>query len=462
MKVAFAVSEAVPYAKTGGLADVAGALPGNLGKVGVKADVFMPAYKDIEAPVIETITVTAGAQHDVKISRRDNYFFIDAPGFFDREGLYGDSRGDYPDNCERFAVFCRAVKEFVGSRGYDIVHCHDWQSGLIPVYLREGASTARSIFTIHNLGYQGRFPGNKYSLLGLKPEYFSIEGVEFYGDISFLKAGIVFSDIVTTVSENYAREIQTTEYGLGMEGVLKKRRGQLFGIINGLDYEIWNPATDREIYYPYRDIDGKHRNKEALNRELGLDTAAPLIGMVSRIADQKGFDLLMKIFDDLIGIGFNIVILGTGDQSIQQKLLDYSSAYPTRVSVHLKFDNRLAHRIYAGSDFFAMPSRYEPCGLGQLIAFKYGSIPIVRATGGLADTVIDLDQDRENGGGISFSEYDRHALLAALKRAYRLYCRKDDCVRIASRIMAFDFSWERAAGRYKQLYDDVLALPSTS
>ena len=455
MKIAFVASEATPYAKTGGLADVVGALPAALRDLGHNVDVFMPRYKGIRGSLKEKITVKMDGGHDVKIYKKDNYYFVDYPEFFRRDGLYGTEKGDFLDNCERFTLFCKTVEQIIKRDSYDIVHCHDWQTALIPLYLKLGKDKSNTIFTIHNLGYQGRFPASKYPNLGISDDYFTPEGIEYYGDINFLKAGILYSDMVTTVSENYAQEIQTAELGFGLDGVLRTRRSNLKGILNGIDYSQWNPETDKLIYHTYSDHQGKQKNKQALIDECCLKHDRALIGIVSRVAEQKGFDILVKVFDTIIDMGFNIVILGFGDETYHEKLAALANVYPQRVSVNIKFDNRLAHRIYASSDFFLMPSKYEPCGLGQLISLKYGTIPIVRKTGGLADTIVDYDPMLDQGNGFVFTEYSGEHLLAALSRSIMVYNSKDAFRDLSQKCMTYNFSWSESARKYIELYETI-------
>lgn len=455
MKVAFVASEAIPYKKTGGLADVVGALPFYLNKLGIKTSVFLPRYKGIKGSLIGNLQIDMKEKHNVQVYTEGNFYFIDYPKFFDRDGLYGTEKGDFSDNCERFTLFCKTVTQLIKRYGYDIVHCHDWQTGLIPLYMKLDNMDTKSIFTIHNLGYQGRFPSSKFPILGLPKEYFDPEGIEFYGDINFLKAGILYSDIVTTVSENYAREIQTSESGFGLDGVLNKRRNSLVGIINGIDYSLWNPENDSLIYQKYNNFNGKQKNKARLTEECNIDCERPLIGMVTRIADQKGFDIIIKAFDDFIDMGFSFLVLGFGDEHYHNKLKTFESIYPDKVSVNIKFDNKLAHRIYAGCDFFLMPSQYEPCGLGQLISLKYGTVPIVRKTGGLADTITDFDPDTLSGNGFVFREHSSKDLLKALSKSYEIYCNKDVFKRLSEKCMDCNFSWEESAKKYKQLYGSL-------
>ncbi len=455
MKIAFVASEATPYAKTGGLADVVGALPAALESLGHNVDVFIPRYKGINGAFKEKIKVNMISDYDVNVYKDGNYRLIDYPEFFCRDGLYGTKKGDFPDNCERFTLFCKAVTQLVMRGSYDIVHCHDWQTALIPLFLKLSKDKAKSVFTIHNLGYQGRFPAAKYPLLGVADDYFTPEGIEYYGDINFLKAGILYSDMVTTVSQNYAREIQTPELGFGLDGVLRTRRSNLKGIINGIDYSQWNPETDEFINYRYSDPYGKQKNKQELISECCLKDDRALIGIVSRVAEQKGFDILVKVFDSIIELGFNMIILGFGDEIYIEKLTTLANVYPQRVSVNIKFDNRLAHRIYASSDFFLMPSKYEPCGLGQLISLRYGTIPIVRQTGGLADTITDYDPISLKGNGFVFTEYLGEHLLTALSRSMMVYNSQDNFTELSKNCMSYDFSWDRSAKKYIRLYENM-------
>ena len=455
MNVLFAASEALPHAKTGGLADVIGALPIFLKKLGLRVNVVMPRYRGMEGSLGDRLTIDLGKPVEVSIYEKDSFLFVDHPPFFDREGLYGTSQGDYDDNCERYTLFCKTVAEIVRRNEIDVVHCHDWQTGMIPLYAKHLKPDVKTVFTIHNLGYQGRFPAQKFGLLGIDNGYFTPDGIEYYGDINFLKAGIVYADRVTTVSQNYAMEIQTPELGFGLDGVLRQRKNDLSGIINGIDYAVWNPATDTWIPEPYHDFSGKQNNKICLGQECDLRCDRPVIGMVSRIADQKGFDLIVKIFDDMMRLGFNFILLGVGDDTYHHKLKQFEQVYPARVSVTLKFDERLAHRIYAGSDFFLMPSQYEPCGLGQLISLKYGTVPIVRQTGGLADTVTEFDPMQQTGNGFLFKAYTPDALLDALSRAYQAFTNAEAFASLSDRCMRYDFSWDESAKKYQRLYESL-------
>lgn len=456
MKAVFVASEAVPHAKTGGLADVVGALPEYLERLDIQTTVIMPCYKGIRGIKGKHVNVTMQGSHKVEILGLDNYLFVDYPQYFDREGLYGDANGDYSDNCERFTLFCRAASKIIEQGAYDIVHCHDWQSGLVPLYMKLSKVRSKSVFTIHNLGYQGKFPRTKFPLLGIEERYFSPQGLEFYGDINFLKAGIVYGDKVTTVSPNYAQEIQTQELGFGLDGVLRTRALDLHGIINGIDYRQWKPESDDLVYEKYNSYEGKMHNKSRLCADHCLDAKKPLIGMVSRIASQKGFDILVCAMDEIMKLGYNMIILGFGDESYHNKLRQLQNVYHNRLSVNIRFDDRLAHRIYAGSDFFLMPSMYEPCGLGQLISLRYGTVPIVRKTGGLADTVVDFDRDSMSGNGFLFTAYKGEALVSAVARARRIFDEPEIFEELSRMCMEYDYSWGKSASEYGELYRTLL------
>jgi len=459
VKVAFVASEAVPYAKTGGLADVIGSLPHHIQKAGIDISVFLPRYKKITSgkPVHSFNVTLSESSYQVTMIQDGHFFFVDCPQFFERDGLYGTAQGDHPDNLERFTLFSKAVCTFLRDRDVDIVHCHDWQSGLIPLFLHDQQSPFKTVFTIHNLGYQGRFPKEKYRVLGISPAYFTPDGLEYYGDINCLKAGIVYSDMVTTVSENYAREIQTPEMGFGLEGILQTRGKDLIGIVNGIDYNKWDPGEDRNLSSPYCNRSGKEENKHQLLQDCALCDQRPLIGMVSRIAKQKGFDILIKAFDEIMSYNVIFIILGLGDEAYQKKLAVYQRLYPKRFFLNLKFDNKLAHRIYAASDFFLMPSQYEPCGLGQLISLRYGTVPIVRYTGGLADTVQEYDAATGKGNGFGFRKYTCQALTTAIHRAIDVYQDQTAFSRLSEKCMGMNFSWAESAKKYVKLYEKLIS-----
>jgi starch synthase len=456
-RVLMVASEAAPFAKTGGLADVLGALPPALARLGEEVAVLLPLYRGIPLPPagpILTLPVQVGPHgYTVAIYEtvRHNirYLFADCPPLFDRAGIYGEPGGDYPDNHIRFAVLCQAalgVARSVFRPG--VFHAHDWQAGLLPVYLRESLTLdptffgVRCLFTIHNLGYQGSFPASAIADLGLDRRLFHSEGLEFFGRLNFLKAGIVWADAVNTVSPTYAREIQTPEFGFGMDGLLRARASKLSGILNGVDYEEWNPETDRHLpaNYSARDLSGKRACKLALLEEIGLplDPDRPLIGIVSRFAHQKGMDLVAAIAPLA---GATLVVLGSGEAPLENSFRSLAASYPDRVAARIGYDEGLAHRIEAGADLFLMPSRYEPCGLNQIYSLRYGTVPVVRATGGLEDTVKEKTgfkflEDLEGALGAALEEFqDREAWSSRMRLC-----------------MAQNFSWDASAAEYRRLY----------
>jgi starch synthase len=483
MRVCMLAAEALPYAKTGGLADVMAALPEALITLGVEVTVMLPGYRGalrragavewvgrVRAPVSSRLEPAAVVRVP---GARVPTLLIDAPRYFDREGIYGESGTDYPDNAERFAFFCRAALEWL--RGLaappDIVHCHDWQAALAPAMLRGTAALypelrrVRLVQTIHNLAYRGRFPAGAWHLLNLDARYFSRDWLEFWGDISFLKAGLVFSDVLTTVSPRYAREIQTSQLGEGLDGVLRARASRLRGILNGIDYRIWNPATDSALpaRYDRDDLAGKAQCKAELQAELGLgrDPDRALLGMVSRFAWQKGIDVALDMLPRLLEESTaQLVALGSGDPSLEHRLHELTTRFPDRVAVRSGMDEPLAHRIIAGADLFLMPSRYEPCGLSQLYSLRYGTVPVVHATGGLDDTVTEFDPATGEGTGFKFAPCTAEALHEALGRA--LAIRRDGAswARLRQNAMREDFSWERSAQAYRNLYAALLAAPA--
>ncbi|MCF8061153.1 MAG: glycogen synthase GlgA [Deltaproteobacteria bacterium] len=475
MKLLVAVSEMVPYAKTGGLGDVAGALPDALLRRGCDVRVFLPCYRivrertrEMEAVLDKVRAPLGGVSLEASIleTRTEQgvpVYVVEREDLFDRPNLYGTSAGDYYDNLERFAFFCRAALLGCAAMGFapDVVHCHDWQTGLIPPILGDLFPEAGSVFTIHNLGYQGLFPADRLPATGLSADrFFHPEGVEYWGRISLLKAGIVYADAVTTVSPTYAEEIQTPEFGMGMEGVLRSRRDVLSGILNGADYARWDPVIDPHLparYGPGR-MAGKARCKKALIREVDLDThleQRPVIGVVSRLDRQKGLDLLIGILDELFSLDVGLVVLGTGDAGIEEALRAAGERFDGRMALRLGFDEPLAHRITAGSDLFLVPSRYEPCGLTQMHAMKYGTVPVVRATGGLKDTVSAYDPGSSRGTGFKFFEPRPRALLEAVRLAVSLFERRDSWERLRKAVMEADFSWDESAARYMALFEDL-------
>ena len=482
MKVAFLASEVIPYAKTGGLADVAGALPKVLAGLGADVRVFMPFYREVRKKNLPLETVIDGASlemgggrlaYSVLAHRADGVtvFFVDRPEAFDRDHLYGTPAGDYPDNGERFAFFALASLETMRSTGFrpDVVHGHDWQAALAFAYLKFPLAGdpffagTRSLFTIHNLAYQGLFGRDILGRVGLPEALFAMDGLEFYGQVNALKAGILYATAVTTVSPRYSREIQTPEFGCGLDGLLRHRSGALHGILNGVDYREWDPATDRHIVRSYGPADrtGKTACREALCREFGLEAPAglPVAGMVTRLAGQKGLDIVCEALDRLLDLGLTLAILGTGDPKIQDFLAAARDRNPSRIGLKIAFDERIAHAIYAGSDLFLIPSRYEPCGLTQMYAMKYGTVPVVRATGGLDDSVQEFDARAGTGNGFKFAEAEAAALLEASARAVGAFGRRREWDVLVGNAMAADFSWERSAAAYLDLYRTIAAAP---
>lgn len=457
MKVAICASEMVPYAKTGGLADVVGALPVALEEVGQEVVVLMPCYRSIRNGKFNIHRLKEDIFY-ADLGENIEVYFIENDSYFNRDGLYTDNNGnDYKDNLERFSYYCKRSLRLLKELDFipDIIHCHDWQASLIPVYLKtiyaddSAYKDVKTMLTIHNIGYQGIFSEEEFYTLGLDRSLFNLEMLEFYGKLNLLKGGIVFSDIINTVSSTYSKEIQTKKFGFGLEGVLSKRRNRLFGILNGLDYSIWNPETDKFIASKYcaSYLNGKQKDKQDLQKICGLPEKPdiPLFGIVSRLAEHKGFDLLAEIMDTICRLDLQIVILGTGDLKYHQILTDIAKKYPKSLSLHLKFDDALAHKIYAGSDIFLMPSRYEPCGLGQMISLRYGSIPLVFKTGGLADTVT-------GDCGFAFDRYKSEDLLKTVGIALKSFANKNKWSKLINNAMKCDFSWEKSAREYVRLY----------
>ncbi len=457
MKIAICASEVVPFAKTGGLADVAGALPVALETQGQEVIVVMPYYKAIQNVKNIKISRLNDKIFYSVIGKNVKVYFIESDKYFNRDGLYGDKNGDHPDNLDRFSYYCKESLNLLKEINFkpEVIHCHDWQAGLIPVYLKTTYSkdafykNIRTMFTIHNIGYQGLFPKLEFPKLGLDWSLFTIDTLEFYDKINILKGGLVFSDLITTVSSAYSKEIQTKEFGFGLESILIKRRESVFGILNGLDYSVWDPATDKFIAknYSLKTISDKNKCKEDLQKacNLPLKKDIPLFGIVSRLAEQKGFDLLAADMDKICKMKAQLVILGTGDLKYHQLLEGIVKKYPKVISLNLKFDDTLAHKIYAGSDIFLMPSKYEPCGLGQLISLKYGTIPLVFKTGGLADTV-----NKDNG--FIFDKYDAGVLLKTIKKSIEVFNDQEKWSHLMQKGMKCDFSWEESARKYIELY----------
>lgn len=456
LKVLFASSEAAPFSKTGGLADVAGSLPAALHKAGIDIRVVTPRYKSVKISGGE-----AGSSGAVPV------YFIENDAYFMRDNLYGDRNGDYPDNLERFAFFSRRVIELQKEIDFkpDIIHCNDWQTALVPVYLKEMRGKdpfyagIKTVLTIHNIAYQGIFPKSEFHKTGLSWDYFTMQRMEFYDMVNILKGGLVFADLITTVSPTYAREIQTPEFGYGLNGLLYERKSSLSGILNGIDYNQWDPAKDKELKcnFSASRLDGKYKDKLALQKKAGLKQKAdiPLIGVVSRLADQKGLDLVSLIIQPLLAADAQFILLGTGEERYHRLFEGIKKKFPGKASINLRFDALLAKEIYAGADMFLMPSRYEPCGLGQMISLRYGTIPIVRNTGGLADTITEYDPKTARGTGFVFDRYDAGELFNAVKRAIDIYRRGGLWKKLAANAMRCDFSWDASARKYMEVYEEV-------
>lgn len=508
MNITFVSSEVVPFSKTGGLADVAGALPVELAKLGHRVSVYTPYYRcvkkmDPKAKLIAKGTASVGLEQlpwtlhaasskngesvspSPKIGAKKSgvlpplaqgslqFYFVGNDAIFDREGIYGTPQGDYEDNCKRFAFFCQATLAAVETRTepVDLWHCHDWQTALIPVYLKTTLagnpffSRGASVLTIHNLAYRGLFWHWDWPLLNLPWKHYNWRELEFHGKMSLLKGALVHSDILVTVSPTYAREIQTAEFGYGLEGVLSERRDILFGIVNGIDTQAWNPRTDALLpaTYSAEKMEGKRACKQALRRKFNLpDDSTAVVGMIGRLAEQKGFDLVARSGDELVKRHIQLVVLGTGSEGLEKWLRQFQAAHPQKIAMAFAFDDALAHLIEAGSDMFVMPSRYEPCGLSQLYSQAYGTVPIVRRVGGLADTVTDATPEALANGtatGFQFQDYTPQALMGGLDRALKLYFDQPEIWRkLQFSGMSQDWSWPHSALKYLDAYECALKL----
>jgi len=475
MKVLFVASEAYPFIKTGGLGDVAYALPKALRKLGIDARVIIPKYSSI--PLSFKNCMGSVASFNIPVGWRNQYcgleqlsydgvpyYFVDNEYYFKRPHTYGDY-----DDGERFSFFSKAVLEsikYMGDFKPDIIHCNDWQSAVVPLLLKENYSEdvlynkIKTVFTIHNLQYQGVFPKEVLGdLLNLDFKYFNEDEMKFYDAVSFMKGGIVFSDEVTTVSDTYSKEIQTPFYGERLDGLLTEKADKIVGIVNGIDYELYDPKVDKKIFYNYdmESINQKVKNKLKLQEKLGLPIAEdmPMIGIVTRLVKQKGLDLIVEKLQELLSLPVQIVLLGNGDGYYEDIFQYYASIYPSRISANIMYDDTLAQQIYAASDMFLMPSLFEPCGIGQLIALKYGSIPIIRETGGLKDTIIPYDKYTGKGNGFSFNNYSGQELLDAINRALDLYNDKTSWDKLVQNAMSSNNSWENSAKNYMKLYSDL-------
>jgi starch synthase len=486
LNILFCSSEVTPYSKTGGLADVSNSLPQELASAGHAVRIIVPKYGpmderrlriyeikrlvNIEVPVGDRIT-TCSIKSSFIVSPKSKVqvFLIENNEYFAENSPYIDpvTGKDYANNDERFIFFNRAIVQVLGLLGWkpDIIHCNDWQTGLVPAYIKTIYAKdpllqeVKSVFTIHNIAFQGLFPYESFLKSGLPHSIWNESGVEYYNQFSFLKSGIIYADAITTVSENYAREITTThEYGMGFEGILKSRKKNLFGILNGVDYRVWNPEKDMLIPFRYnsKELPLKRENKKVLCKKFGIEynPETPVIGMISRLTDQKGFDLIKKIMPSLMKEDINFVLLGSGDKSYQKFFEGIKKKFPGRVGLHFGFSEELAHLIEAGSDIFLMPSKYEPCGLNQMYSLRYGTIPVVRKTGGLADTIIEYKNGK--GNGFVFDKYNHEELLKAIKRALKLYKNREEWIKLVRLAMSYDYSWQVSAKKYTELYKSLL------
>jgi len=480
MRILLASSEVAPFAKTGGLADVAGALPKALAKLGHDVRVVLPKYRMVDttkhglkrilsplpvpiAGAIENAAVWEGAIGSVPT------YFIEHDDYYDRKGLYQFEERDHPDNAERFAFFSRAILEMTQALDFipAVYHCNDWQTGLVPTYLRTTYQRAPEfqgsgiLFTVHNLGYQGLFKPAALAIANLGPELFNPFGVEFYGKVNFLKAGLVFSDLITTVSRKYSQEIQTEEFGHGLEGVLRARTRDVHGILNGIDYDEWHPSRDALIAarFSQDDVSGKAACKADLQRAFDLPERpdVPLLAVISRLTPQKGMDLVAEALDAMLELDTQFVLLGTGDADLHTAFEEAKARHPLQVGLKLGFDVTLSHKIEAGADMFLMPSRYEPCGLNQMYSLAYGTVPVVRATGGLDDTIQPFDPETGAGNGFKFADATPEALLTTVRAAVAAYRQPDQWPRLVRNGMACDFSWNRSAREYEALYREIVS-----
>ena len=480
MKVLYVASEAVPFCKTGGLADVAGTLPKALKDAGVDIRVIMPKFgaisekyrNDMEHVYDGTVNVSWRSKY-VGIDKYEldgvTYYFVDNEEYFNREGFYG-----YDDDAERFSFFCRAILNSLEAMDFwpDVINANDWHSALVPVLLKlehqgdERYADIKTIFTIHNLKYQGVFPKTVMDdVLGLDWQYFNNGDLEFYDAVNYMKGGIIYADYVSTVSKTYAQEIQYEYFGEHLDGLLRKRRDDLYGIVNGIDYDTFNPATDKNLFVNYDNTDKfnsferKCDNKEKLQELLGLPKGRkiPMVSMVTRLVAAKGLDLVVRMMDELLQHeDFQFVLLGTCDKVYEDWFKGLAWRFPNKVSANIRFSNELAQRIYASSDIFLMPSNYEPCGIGQLIAMRYGAVPVVRETGGLKDTVQQYDKYAKSGNGFVFSNYNAHEMMYSLKRALSTYGSFEVWMQIEYNAMNSDYSWKESAREYKELYEKLL------
>lgn len=489
LKILFVTSEVVPFIKTGGLADVSAALPQMLSELGHEVRIVVPKYGAVDSRKFKIHEVVRLKDLTIKIGDKEVIFslkscflpgqkvrvqiyFLDNQEYFgSRNSLYVDpvSGEDYPDNDERFILLSRSVFELISKLGWipDIIHCNDWQTALIPAYLNTlykdepQFSNFKTLFTIHNLAYQGIFPKSSFKKTGLPDELNSEKGLEIYNKLNFMKSGLLFADVINTVSETYANEIRTNEeLGAGLKNILAKRKNDLYGIVNGIDTKVWNPEKDKHLpkKYTIKNFDNKKINKKELADKFGFvyDENIPIIGLISRLFDAKGLDLVENAFEDLMKMNIQVVLLGTGDKKYHVFFDKMSKKYPDKFACYLGFNDELAHLIEGGSDMFLMPSRYEPCGLNQMYSLMYGTVPIVRQTGGLADTVIKYDEKTDEGNGFVFKQYDKKALIKEVKRAVKIFEDQKTWVKIMKSGMKSDFSWNSSAKKYIDLYKTIL------
>ncbi|MFC1624724.1 glycogen synthase GlgA [Candidatus Omnitrophota bacterium] len=474
MDILFISSEVFPFAKTGGLADVIGALPEAISKRGHKCSVILPYYKCVKdknfSPDIfkkDGKVKINGKEHSFDLyllKHKDvDVYFVEKDEYYKRDYLYGTPQGDYPDSALRFGFFAKAIIASIPYIGrQDLLHCNDWQSSLMPLYielfhrLEPALSNTKILLTIHNMAYQGLFKKEVMVPLGIPEDLFNPEGLEFYGKINFMKAGIIYSDAISTVSEGYGREILTPEFGCGLDDLLRTRKEDLCGIVNGVDYSVWDPATDKFIVtnYDEKNLAGKEDCKKDILKEFGIryDPERPLIGMITRLAEQKGIDLVAESMEELIKLQVDFVLLGFGDEKYNKIFRRLAKKYKHHVGARIDFDNALAHKIEAGSDMFLMPSRYEPCGLNQLYSLKYATVPIVRAVGGLDDTVSTFNRSTKKGNGFKFKDASSDALLGAIKDAVTVFKDKDLWNALLKNCLLCDYSWDASAEKYERLY----------
>ena len=488
LSILYVASEVMPFAKTGGLADVSGALPQIIRELGHDIRIIMPKYSAVsdrrfkihDIKRLTDIPITVGEKVHLgsvkssfitNIKTKVQVYFLNNSEFYDRDDLYVDAvtHKDYPDNDDRFIFFCRSVLETLKLLGWqpDILHLNDWQAGLIAPYVKlvyanePSLKNIKIVFTVHNAAYQGIFDKESFKKTELPQKCFTADGLEFYGKLNCMKAGLMYSDAITTVSETYAKEIRTSnEYGYGLEEVFTRKKSSTYGILNGMDTLVWSPEVDTliPVKYSSSDLSGKIENKKSLTErfKLQFDHKIPIIGMVSRIVDQKGFDILADALEEILSMNLQLVILGTGDQKYHDMLTKFAKKNTKKMALVIGFDESLAHLIEAGSDMFLMPSKYEPCGLNQMYSLRYGTLPIVRFTGGLADTVQDLDAKPLSGNGFVFEKYNAKELIKTIKRALALYADRDRWMKAMLRAMSLDFSWNVSAEKYIELYKSLL------